>query len=168
MRRIVFGLFMLGSIFIVGCVPVVGSYYSPSGVRGVPKSEYCHGDIGAKNTMDIKFDDVELLLSANEISNSHTHLNLQIYGNPKSIRWSALSTINILNEDEHVVLHQENVSKACSAAETNYCAYSFDINSAPKDFSVTLPASLFKEQQAKDIAVKFVKKRGFWLVSLNC
>lgn len=168
MHRIIFPLSMCVCVLLAGCYPVIGSYYSPSSAAGIQKSEYCHGSIGAKNTMDMRFGDLELLLSADEIDNSRTHLDLQILGSQESINWSVLSTVGVIGEDDHTELAKKDVKTMCSRVEANGCAYSFDIDTVPEEFSVVLPGSFTGDQPPDPIVVKFVKKSGLWVSTINC
>jgi hypothetical protein len=153
---------------ITGCVPMGGSYYSPSGAYGVPVSEYCHGGIGAKNTMDMKFGGMELVLSADQIDSAKMFVGLQIFGNAKSIGGFDPNNISVYDEDNHVALEKENIKQAYSKVQANYSAYSFDINAAPKNFLITFPPITDDGKQYDDVTVRFTKKHGVWLGAINC
>lgn len=168
MRSIVYLCVALVCLYISACVPEIGSYYSPSGAIGVPVSEYCHGSIGAKNSMKIEIDGTELILSADEIGNSKIHIDLQMLGNSGSYAKFDPDKISIYDEDKSETLGKKDIKRTNSKVQPHYSAYSFDINAAPVKFLVIFPPITSRERSYDRIIVHFTKKHGAWLGALNC
>lgn len=168
MRELVRAAVILIFVLVAGCIPMTGSYYSPSGAYGVPVSEYCHGGIGAKNTMDMKLGRIELVLSANQIDTTKVFVGLQIFNNTKSHGNFNPDNISVYDEDNHVALEKENIKQIYSKVQANYSAYSFDIKAAPTDFLVTFPPITNDGKQYNDVTVRFTKKHGVWVYAINC
>lgn len=155
-------------VLVAGCIPMAGNYYSPSGTYGVPVSEYCHGDIGAKNSMKMEFGGIVLILSADQIDNTKIYINLQIIGDANSVGGFDPDKISVYDEDNKVALKKENIKQAYSKVQANYSAYSFDIKAAPNNFLVTFPPITYDGKQYDDVTVRFTKKHGIWLGAINC
>lgn len=153
---------------ITGCVPMAGSYYSPSGNYGIPVSEYCHGGIGAKNSMDMKFAGMEMVLSADRVGSTKTFIGLQIFGNANSTERFEPDNISVYDEDNHTVLPKENIKRVYSKVQANYSAYSFNINAAPKNFVITFPPVPYDGKQYGNLTVRFTRKHGMWVDAINC
>lgn len=169
MRKIASASAILICVLVVGCIPMVGSYYSPSGASGVPVSEYCHGDIGAKNSMKMEFGRTILILSADQIDNTKIYINLQIIGDANSVGGFDPDKISVYDEDnKKVVLKKESIKQTYSKVQANYSAYSFNINAAPKNFLITFPTITYDGKQYDDVTVRFTKKHGVWLGTINC
>lgn len=168
MRSIARAAAILICVPVAGCIPMAGSYYSPSGAYGIPVSEYCHGGIGAKNTMDMKLGGIELVLSADQIDATKVFVGLQIFNNTEPPGNFHPDNISVYDEDNHVALEKENIKQAYSKVQANYSAYSFDINAAPTNFLVTFPPITYDGQQYDDVTVRFTKKHGVWLGAINC
>lgn len=155
-------------VTLAGCIPMAGNYYSPSGAYGVPVSEYCHGSIGAKNTMDMKFGGIELVLSADQIDTTRVFVGLQIFNNAASPGNFHADNISVYDEDNKVALKKENIKQAYSKVQANYSAYTFDITAAPTNFLVIFPPITYDGKRYDDVTVRFTKKRGVWLGAINC
>lgn len=149
-----------------GCVlPGGGHYYSPSSTSGTPKRAYCRGSIGPENTIEFALSGAILSISANDVGNDRTHINILVYGAGFSGVGYDAKMVAIFDGDTGNPLKQTNI-KTVSTADSS--SYSFDLAVEPRRFEIKMPVVTLDGTQYEGLQVVFTYRLGMWPEVLNC
>lgn len=163
MSRILWlGVLTLALSVLSGCVPMGGHYYRPSATTGTIVRPYCHEKIGPEDVIRFNYPGSFLEISADSLDSSTVYIN--VLTSPSTLEVDA-NAISVYDLDDQKQLTKSNIKTSEYRGESTY---NFDVDAAPKKFSVRVPSVEVDRKPYGDVEVIFTREFEMWMEVINC